>query len=104
VGLDPTQPEELRERKSSGSGLEILEYSHRATSALTTRHPSIRIGTDFAEWRRSLGRHSSLANSGTGVCCLFVCLFVLFCWRSVAVHVSCCCKKLADQVRDSLGT
>jgi hypothetical protein len=34
--------EELLERKSSGSGLENLDYGNRGSAALTTRHPSIR--------------------------------------------------------------
>jgi hypothetical protein len=34
--------EELLERKSSGSGLEIREYCRRRSATLTTRHPSIR--------------------------------------------------------------
>jgi hypothetical protein len=34
--------EELLGRKSSGSGLSNREYGHRGSSALTTRHPSIR--------------------------------------------------------------
>jgi hypothetical protein len=34
--------EELLGRKSSGSGLEIRDYSRRGSAALTTRHPSIR--------------------------------------------------------------
>jgi hypothetical protein len=33
---------QLLERKSSVSGLEIRDYSHRGSAALTTRHPSIR--------------------------------------------------------------
>jgi hypothetical protein len=34
--------EELLERKSSGSGLENRDYSHRGSAPLITRHPSIR--------------------------------------------------------------
>jgi hypothetical protein len=55
--------EELRERKSSSSGLENRHYGRRGFAELTTRHHSIRkVGINFADKWRSLCRYSSLAN------------------------------------------
>jgi hypothetical protein len=64
--------EELLERKSSGSSLENQDYGHRGSATLTTWHSlSEKVGTNFADKRRSLGQYNLYTDSGHGVLSFF---------------------------------
>jgi hypothetical protein len=53
------------------------DYGRRGSARLITRHPA-KVGTDFTDRRRSLGRYNSLADSGQGV---YLFVSVVSIWR-----------------------
>jgi hypothetical protein len=86
--------EELSKKKSSGSCLENREYGRRGTTALTTRHPSIRKSWHYADKRRSIVRYSSFADSSHGIIIIIIIYlyyYIVFTYFFLLFSFSCLC-------------
>jgi hypothetical protein len=64
--------EELLGRKNSGSGLEKREYSCRDITLTMWLPLSAKVGTNFEDKQRSLGRYTSFTDSDHRVCFISV--------------------------------